>query len=118
MLFPVSYFSEQFLIQLSGLVIIFFSLLAIFLQLSTELNRRLSQLSVTPSGPIKTESATGDTRSVDYRTMETMFKDSVTVFKPGLCVNKFIILEACCLQIAYIFWLSLLNPPENLRPIE
>lgn len=63
---------------------------ALYEQLSTELNRRNSQQTVTPSGPIKSETATGDTRSVDYRTMETMFKDSVTVFKPGLCVNKFI----------------------------
>ena len=63
---------------------------ALYQQLNTELNRRLSQVAVSPSGPIKTEPATGDARSVDYRTMETMFKDSVSVFKPGQCVNKFI----------------------------
>ena len=59
---------------------------ALYEQFSAELNKRLSQVGI----PVKTENATGDTRSVDYRTMETMFKESVTVFKPGQCVNKFI----------------------------
>ena len=64
---------------------------ALYEQFNTELKKRLSQIQPdNPVAPIKTEAATGDARSVDYRTMETMFKDSVTVFKPGQCVNKFI----------------------------
>ena len=63
---------------------------ALYEQLSSELNRRNSQQMSNSGRPIKMEAATGDARSVDYRTMETMFKDSVTVFKPGQCVNKFI----------------------------
>ena len=63
---------------------------ALYEQFNTELKKRLSQEPANPGAPIKTEPATGDARSVDYRTMETMFKDSVTVFKPGPCVNKFI----------------------------
>ena len=58
--------------------------------LAEELNKRLSQ--PTLAAPvIKTEYSATNTQGADYRTMENMFKESVTKFQPGQEVTKFIL---------------------------
>ena len=60
--------------------------------LADELNKRLSQVQpVDPATVIKTEYGASGTQTADYRTMENMFKESVSKFQPGQEVTKFIL---------------------------
>ena len=59
--------------------------------LADELTKRLSQVQPAGTPIIKTEFPATDTRGADYRTMENMFKESVTKFQPGKEVTKFIL---------------------------
>ena len=60
--------------------------------LADELNKRLSQVQpVDPATVIKTEYGTSDKQGADYRTMENMFKESVTKFQPDQEVTKFLL---------------------------